>query len=431
MFEEISIVLTCILTALLSIWILNLYFRIFLVEKEKRLYRKIIWVMYFIGQVIISIIILPINVNIIICLIMAFIMCILNFEGTFWQRAIYSVLIVVSWVLAEFIVAYVFTLCGLDYIIPQLIGSILSKILTLLLIKILRIFFYNEYVSSLPTAFNIFFLLISTGSMYLIYNNFMFCINNIDFIYDGIVSSIVILAVNIALFRMMLSVSKEKELQRYNTVYVQQLEQCNQHIKEKQSVMEEFRKARHDMKHHFDVLAEMLKEGKSEDAIFYLQKIRHADSLNMAYICVTDNIFVDSLINPKYTYMQQHNIVFKHDIHIPMILPFDGADICILLGNILDNAIEASVKMPEGQREIEFFMKFEKNILHLTAINTFRGELRRGKKGEILTDKSESQNHGIGLHSIRKVADKYLGSVVIDASERFIIKVIMFGQKIT
>ena len=71
-------------------------------------------------------------------------------------------------------------------------------------------------------------------------------------------------------------------------------------------------------------------------------------------------------------------------------------------------------------------MKYERNILIITVINTFNGVLIRNKNGKIVTKKGDFRNHGIGLESVKKVANKYRGSVVIEERNKtFIIKIIL------
>lgn len=238
---------------------------------------------------------------------------------------------------------------------------------------------------------------------------------------------------NIIVFKLYINLSKEKELQKYNTVYEQQLELCNQHMREKENVMMNLRNVKHDMKQHFIVVMEMLENNEVQLATEYLGKLVDLDILNNSSISRTDNIVVDSLLNAKYAVAQKAGIKFEANIQIPMQLPFSGADISILLGNIIDNAIEASMDIPERERYIKYYMKFDRNVLIVTVINAFNGVLLRNKNGKIVTNKGDSRNHGIGLESVRKVADKYHGSVVIEEKNKtFIIKVILcdFAKKL-
>lgn len=197
-------------------------------------------------------------------------------------------------------------------------------------------------------------------------------------------------------------------------------------MREKENVMMEFRNARHDIKQHFIVLIEMLDNNQNELATDYLTKLIRMAPLSNIGISRTDNIVVDSLVNAKYIIALKEKIKFTADIHIPMQLPFYSADLSILLGNILDNAIEASLQIAKEERYIKFFMKYETNTLIITVINAFNGELVKNRNGKIISSKIESGYHGIGLESVRKVATKYHGSVVIEAKqETFIIKVIL------
>lgn len=71
-------------------------------------------------------------------------------------------------------------------------------------------------------------------------------------------------------------------------------------------------------------------------------------------------------------------------------------------------------------------MKYESNILIITVVNSFSGKLNKNKNGKIKTTKKSPENHGIGLESIKKIASKYHGSVVVETSEEmFKIKVII------
>lgn len=429
MFSDLYEIILNFLAVIFAILILKTYFGIFFHEKGNKILSMVCWGMYFIWQIaIIKIVFLPAYANVIISISLVSMIAISSYRGKLLQKIVFSVLINTIWMLIEFLVGYTFVLCGIDYMIPQLLGSLLSKLLTLFLIFGLKQFFQSENVKNLSNKYNIVLLMIPIGSMYVIYNIFMLSVelNNKQSIKKSITSSIMVLVVNIIVFELYLRLSKEKELQKYNAVYEQQLELCTQHMREKETVMMDFRKARHDMKHHYIVLMEMIENNENESAKSYLRKIINVDTFNKLGISRTENVVIDSLVNSKYSIALKQNIKFEIDIHIPMQLPFSSADISILLGNILDNAIEASTLVEEKCRKIKLFMKYETNIMIITVINTFDGNLRRNRAGKIITSKGDAGNHGIGLESVQKVASKYHGSVVIETKEgNFIIKIVL------
>lgn len=300
MFDEIMLFVLEIISLALTIIILKIYFGTFFEKRNRSIQGIIAWGAYFAWQVFIgNINILPAYINVMISVLLVSIVCINSYEGVLLQKIVFSLLINAIWMLMEFLVGYMFVLYGINYMMPQLTGALLSKTLTLVLIFILRIFFRSENIRSLSNKYNIVLLLLPIGSMYVVYNIFMLSadMNNKQYIHKAVTSSLIVLFINIIMFSLYSRLSKEKELQLYNTVYAQQLELCTQHMKEKETVMMEFRNARHDIKQHYIVLVEMLDNNKHEAAVEYLQGLISANPLSNIGICKSDNIVVDSLVN--------------------------------------------------------------------------------------------------------------------------------------
>ena len=97
----------------------------------------------------------------------------------------------------------------------------------------------------------------------------------------------------------------------------------------------------------------------------------------------------------------------------PMIMPFRGADICLILGNLLENAVEASQKA-DGKKYIKVRMKYDKNNLLIFVTNSYKGKLIKTKNQRLKSTKLDAGNHGVGLSSVYRATAKYNGTVVID-----------------
>lgn len=140
------------------------------------------------------------------------------------------------------------------------------------------------------------------------------------------------------------------------------------------------------------------------------------------------NIVIDSLIGYWYVTAKKKGIKFSIDICIPMSMTFKGADISLILGNLLENAVEAA-QNAEGVRYINTKIKYDKNNLFLFVANSYSGTLLKSKNGKLQSKKSDSKNHGIGLASVYRTVAKYHGTVVIEDSvpERFKIQVLLYG----
>ncbi|WP_378961088.1 GHKL domain-containing protein [Mediterraneibacter gnavus] len=423
-----NIIITEIFDIVLSAIILKIYFKTFFTEKEVKYIRVYIPTIMYIGWQILLMrgIELPVYCKMLISTILITIICLSAFIGSFALKLVFSLLICVIWTMMEFIVGCFVGLISVNYVVPQIVGIIVSKLLTLFLIILVRSVFKNENIQNLSKEYSVLLLLIPIGSMYVVYNLFMLSGNSEHQIFTSLVGLGIMLLINVIIFRVILKLSDESELRRENTVYAQQLELCNNHMKEKESVMLEFRNARHDMKHHFIVMLKMIEKKEFNNLSDYLAALVQENRYEKLGISRTDNIVIDALINAKYIYAQKNGIHFDVQINVPIQLPFENADISILLGNILDNAFEASIQLPVSERFVELLMRLENNTLCIALKNRYNGFVVRDKNGNMLTTKGDAQNHGIGLKSVYRITNKYHGSIVIDDSvNMFTVKIML------
>ena len=226
------------------------------------------------------------------------------------------------------------------------------------------------------------------------------------------------LAINVIIFNIVTKLSEQARLRMENAVYAQQLELIDIHTAEKEAMMLEFRNIRHDMKQHLCTIAEMLERKEITELKQYITEFLGA-FYQKNIIVDTGNIVIDALINAKCAYAQENNIKFNVDVKIPHQLPYENIDICILIGNMLDNAIEASEKITKDKRQIDFVIQFRSNILTIQIGNYYNGCINKDSKGQILTTKTESENHGIGFLSINKIVMKYNGKIDMTYNDNY------------
>jgi len=161
----------------------------------------------------------------------------------------------------------------------------------------------------------------------------------------------------------------------------------------------------------------------------FIEEIMGEGGMVIASISNSGNIVIDSLIGYWYVTAQNKKIIFKTDICIPMIMPFKGADLSLILGNLLENAVEAAEKVEEN-RYINVKMKFDKNNLLLFVDNSYKGKLLKTRDNRLKSTKSDAENHGVGLASVYRAVAKYHGSVVIEDSEpgKFKIRIVLYSN---
>ena len=124
---------------------------------------------------------------------------------------------------------------------------------------------------------------------------------------------------------------------------------------------------------------------------------------------------VDALINHAWIRAVERKIYLQVRLDGLSGIGISNSDLCILLGNALDNALEASEYMPEGQRTIKVEIRYLKNCLLICITNRFIGKLLL--KGGRIQSKKEGVGHGIGLLSMEKMAMKLGGTLTIDEKE--------------
>lgn len=125
------------------------------------------------------------------------------------------------------------------------------------------------------------------------------------------------------------------------------------------------------------------------------------------------NTIIDGLVNYKLQSVASENIKVETEIVVPEQLNIDIADLVTLLGNLLDNALEALKKVDREQRILTIKIMFSQERLIGRITNTYCGEIYL-KDDKILTSKKEKQKHGYGLSNVEKIIKKYNGYMEID-----------------
>lgn len=128
----------------------------------------------------------------------------------------------------------------------------------------------------------------------------------------------------------------------------------------------------------------------------------------LSAISNSGNIVIDSLLGYWHLVAKREGIDFLVNVSIPMKMSFKGADICLILGNLLENAVEAAEKVREN-KYIKIKMKYDKSNLLIFLINSYQGQLIKMKDKSLKSTKSDVGNHGVGLPSVYRAVAKYHG----------------------
>ena len=128
----------------------------------------------------------------------------------------------------------------------------------------------------------------------------------------------------------------------------------------------------------------------------------------------TGNPMADAILNSKMSLARSRNIPVHADADIPVKLRMSELDLCIILGNLFDNAIEASLLLPEGQRLIRIYMDMKNTQLYISFTNFTAGK-KMAKRGKLFHT-TKGSGHGLGLVRMDEIIER-LGGYVSRNSE--------------
>lgn len=221
-----------------------------------------------------------------------------------------------------------------------------------------------------------------------------------------------LIVINIVIFYFVVQISKSNEIRVQNSILQQKLmyqEQYTQGIKQQyQSTLH----MQHDIKHNFSVLNILIGEERYEDAAKLLDEYTNMNMLVRPWIN-TENIVLNAIVNMKFSYA--NSIGIKTFCTLPH--KFDllcESDLCILIGNMLDNAIEHCEKYKERDNEIYVEINYDGMRSIIMVKNTLHEAIEM-EKGVIKTRKKDKNKHGFGMKSINDIAEKY--NAILDCYE--------------
>lgn len=185
------------------------------------------------------------------------------------------------------------------------------------------------------------------------------------------------------------------------------------HYRETETMYQEMRGWRHDFRNHLQLLKSYAQKGDLDAVQAYLAELEQ-DLSRVDPAVKTGNTMADAILNSKISLARSKGVPVRADARIPVKLSISDLDLCVILGNLFDNAIEASVKLPESQRLIRLYMDMKGSQLYISFTNFAPGGKLKQSGGRFSTTKGSG--HGFGLLRIDSVV-KRLGGYLRRASE--------------
>lgn len=192
-----------------------------------------------------------------------------------------------------------------------------------------------------------------------------------------------------------------------------QQELIETHYSEVDNMYRQMRLWRHDYRSHIQAMKAYAAAGDLDAIRAYLDELE-TDLCAVDTVIRTGNKMTDAILNSKISLARSKNIKVTADANVPVALGFSEIDLCVIIGNLFDNAIEASLTLPEEERMIRIYIDVKNTQLYISFTNMTAGK-KLPRLGRIFAS-TKGNNRGLGLSRIDSVVDR-LGGYLCRASE--------------
>lgn len=225
--------------------------------------------------------------------------------------------------------------------------------------------------------------------------------------YLLLLASFGLVIINVVCYYMIVKLSKANAVKIEHELLLVESNYRKRYAEDAKNQYEEIRRIRHDMKQSYNVIQQLVSDERYEELKQYLPQMNEQISGTESTI-TTNHTIVNAILNTKLSTAKKQGIKTLcntvKDLHIGQI---EEIDLCHLLGNLLDNSIEAAAKCPAGRtRYMEVSIAERNQILLITVKNSYDShQLNPALK----TSKPNKMNHGFGIKTIKQIAKKYHG----------------------
>ena len=177
------------------------------------------------------------------------------------------------------------------------------------------------------------------------------------------------------------------------------------HYEEVKSVYLNMRGWRHDYHNHIQSMKAYLTLKQYPQLETYLQEIE-TDLVQVDQLVKSGNFMVDAILNAKLSLAKEHQIQVTCKAITPEDISIADMDICVIVGNLLDNAIEACDKLEAEKRMIRVYTDIVHQQFYFSVTNSAIENLSEGQRKYISEKRG---NHGHGMKRVKLTVDKYDG----------------------
>lgn len=213
-----------------------------------------------------------------------------------------------------------------------------------------------------------------------------------------------------------------------SAVVARQLESYSNQLNVVMKSEEKVRGLRHDLKHHLSQILMLADKNKTSEIAEYVRSMQE-DLLSRGEHISSGNADIDSLVNLMLERAKKELGNVRCRVCVPQELDISGFDWNIILGNLMDNAIDAARQSEDKLLQLK--IHYRQGMLFIEIRNSFSGELLKTQEQYLSTkdhDRTDgSQVHGLGIRNVRRIVEKYDGSMEIsDRDHIFEVRILLY-----
>lgn len=191
-----------------------------------------------------------------------------------------------------------------------------------------------------------------------------------------------------------------------------QTEQSEKHLNEVRSIHKEMRGYKHDFHHHLQALKGQLEVGEVDRALAYIEQLDN-QLMNVDTLLKTGNVSLDAIFSTKISQAKAENIAVTVKANVPDTLTISDLELSIIIGNLLDNAIEAC-RTVTGERFIRIFISMKGTMLYFSMLNA--AGAKKKKTGSLFATQKDGV-HGFGLRRAEAILEEHGGWVKYNSED--------------
>ena len=226
---------------------------------------------------------------------------------------------------------------------------------------------------------------------------------------------ILVLLLFIIMISLLINSISKKYFEDTSKLMVKQVEKQLAHYEALNEMRKEYHSFRHDYMNHMQCIRALIKSDKNSEAEEYINNLSQSSVISSPD-CETGNHILDAIIADKALMAEKSDIKIK--VNGVFTDKFNSVDLCIIFSNLLDNAIEACLNVPDP-RIIAIDMKLQQGYQFIAIRNPYI----QNSNTQLLTTKQDKVRHGFGLSNVRNAVERHGGELLITQSEMFTVEI--------